>query len=228
MTTPLARNLSLLRKEKGTSQRAAAQALAISQALLSHYEKGAREPGLAFVCRACSYYGVSADFLLGRTMDRQGSTLSPHELHDAGLDKDNRLRGSVSALLHKKLVINAISLLMDVLGRAGDTGVIGPVAAYLGAAVYTVYRHIYGANVQNLSQTFSYAEPLCYFTARADMARSEAEIAAQLAQVAQRTKGDSVFPVISNAWLTEEYPALAQSLLTVLHQTEQRMQQQSL
>ena len=49
------------------SQRQAAQDLRISQALLSHYENGAREPGLAFVCRACDYYGVSADYLLCRS-----------------------------------------------------------------------------------------------------------------------------------------------------------------
>ena len=70
MTNPdFSRTLSLLRQEKGISQRQAAQALGISQALLSHYENGAREPGLAFVCRACDYYGVSADYLLGRTED---------------------------------------------------------------------------------------------------------------------------------------------------------------
>ena len=59
--------LHQLRQEKGLSQRAVAADLHISQALLSHYENGAREPGLAFVCRACDYYGVSADYLLGRT-----------------------------------------------------------------------------------------------------------------------------------------------------------------
>ncbi len=59
--------LSSLRKERGINQRAAAAALGISQALLSHYENGAREPGLGFVCRACDYYGVSADYLLGRS-----------------------------------------------------------------------------------------------------------------------------------------------------------------
>ena len=47
--------------------RCAAVELGISQALLSHYENGAREPGLGFVCRACDYYGVSADYLLGRS-----------------------------------------------------------------------------------------------------------------------------------------------------------------
>ena len=60
-------NLSALRKSRGLSQRKAAGDLGISQALLSHYENGAREPGLAFVVRVCDYYGVSADYLLGRS-----------------------------------------------------------------------------------------------------------------------------------------------------------------
>ena len=67
MATDFSRTLSLLRQEKGVSQRKAAAELGISQALLSHYENGAREPGLAFVCRACDYYGVSADYLLCRS-----------------------------------------------------------------------------------------------------------------------------------------------------------------
>ena len=64
--------MSALRRARGLSQRTAAADLNISQALLSHYENGAREPGLAFVCRACDYYGVSADYLLGRTEDDAG------------------------------------------------------------------------------------------------------------------------------------------------------------
>ena len=59
--------LSELRRQSGKSQRTVAAELGISQALLSHYENGAREPGLAFVCRACDYYGVSADYMLGRS-----------------------------------------------------------------------------------------------------------------------------------------------------------------
>lgn len=58
--------LSALRRERNISQRKAAADLNISQALLSHYENGAREPGLNFVCRVCDYYGVSADYLLCR------------------------------------------------------------------------------------------------------------------------------------------------------------------
>ena len=64
--------MSELRRARGISQRTAAADLNISQALLSHYENGAREPGLAFVCRACDYYGVSADYLLGRSDEDAG------------------------------------------------------------------------------------------------------------------------------------------------------------
>ena len=72
MERGFSQTMSALRRARGLSQRAAAADLHISQALLSHYENGAREPGLAFVCRACEYYGVSADYLLGRTDDDAG------------------------------------------------------------------------------------------------------------------------------------------------------------
>ena len=67
MDRSFASTLSALRREKNISQRVAAADLGISQALLSHYEHGAREPGLGFVCRVCDYYGVTADYLLCRT-----------------------------------------------------------------------------------------------------------------------------------------------------------------
>jgi transcriptional regulator with XRE-family HTH domain len=64
--------LSELRRQAGYSQRKTATDLGISQALLSHYENGIREPKLDFVVKACDYYGVSADYILGRS-DKKGS-----------------------------------------------------------------------------------------------------------------------------------------------------------
>ena len=64
--------LSALRRQKNINQRTAAAELGISQALLSHYENGTREPGLAFICRACDFYGVTADYLLCRTQEPDG------------------------------------------------------------------------------------------------------------------------------------------------------------
>ncbi len=49
------RIIKLLRKERGITQKQAAEDLGVSQALLSHYEKGIRECGLDFVVRV--YHG---------------------------------------------------------------------------------------------------------------------------------------------------------------------------
>ena len=65
MSAEFSSNISMLRKEKNISQKDAAEALGISQALLSHYEKGIRECSLDFVIKAAEYYEVSADYLLG-------------------------------------------------------------------------------------------------------------------------------------------------------------------
>lgn len=57
--------ISDLRKSRGISQKQAAIDLGVSQALLSHYEKGIRECGLDFLIRLSEYYNVSCDELLG-------------------------------------------------------------------------------------------------------------------------------------------------------------------
>ncbi len=67
MSTSISTRLVALRKEKNLSQKEAATALEVSQALLSHYEKGIRECGLDFLCRAATFYDVSTDYLLGIT-----------------------------------------------------------------------------------------------------------------------------------------------------------------
>ena len=72
MSRSFPETLSALRKQRNISQRSAAADLNISQALLSHYENDAREPGLHFVCRVCDYYNVTADYLLGRSPNPDG------------------------------------------------------------------------------------------------------------------------------------------------------------
>ena len=63
--------LAELRKKKGISQKQAASALGISQALLSHYEKGIRECSLDFVKKAAKYYDVTCDYLLGMSNSKK-------------------------------------------------------------------------------------------------------------------------------------------------------------
>ena len=123
MATEFSRTLSLLRKERGISQRTAAGDLGVSQALLSHYENGIREPGLAFVVRVCDYYHVSADYMLGRTLARDGSMLTAEEVLDMA-EPGNILQGSVLATLRSKLLTGAVGVLFGLLGKLGDKAAI--------------------------------------------------------------------------------------------------------
>lgn len=72
MPDSFAARLALLRKEARISQKDAAAALGISQALLSHYENGIRECGPDFIIRAAQFYGVTCDYLLGLQSDKYG------------------------------------------------------------------------------------------------------------------------------------------------------------
>lgn len=93
MSLEFSKAIQQLRSEKKLSQRVVAQDLGISQALLSHYEKGVRQPKLEFVRKIASYYDVSADDILGTPMT---------ERRTSGIEQ--RLQYEIAALL--KLVEN--------------------------------------------------------------------------------------------------------------------------
>ena len=65
------------------------------------------------------------------------------ELGDVSSEKGNVLRGSVVAMLQKKLLVNSAGILLDLLGKAGDKGLINDVSSYLSAALYKMYRYVY-------------------------------------------------------------------------------------
>ena len=222
MNSDFSRSLSLLRQEKQVSQRTAAKALGISQALLSHYENGIREPGLSFVVRACDYYNVSADFLLGRTLSRDGTTiLDADTLYDASSDKAVVMRGSVMATLAKKLLMNSIGLLFDLLGKVGERQAIKAASEYLSTAVYRMFRHLYRADGNNNEDFFSV--PLRHFLAgipTADMICCELDYVDALAAHA---KEKGTFPPMNHDALSQAYPGMYQSLLQIVHTTGERI-----
>ncbi|MCL2248043.1 MAG: helix-turn-helix transcriptional regulator [Oscillospiraceae bacterium] len=74
MKTIFAVRLAELRVERGMNQRQVSGDLGVSQAVLSHYENGLREPKLEFVLKLCSYYDVTSDYLLGRSDERADAT----------------------------------------------------------------------------------------------------------------------------------------------------------
>ena len=223
MVTDFPRTLSLLRQEKKLSQKKAAEALGISQALLSHYENGVREPGLSFVVRAADFYGVSCDYLLGRTMSREGAAISVEELGDLSEEKGNVLRGSVSAMIQKKLLVNSSGILLDILGKVGHKGLIGDVSAYLSAAIYKAYRYVYMISGKYSDTMFPVPAHLFSDLCDAEMKMREYRLRA-LASSNQDSRESLEFPDLSIDGLSQEYPNLAPALLSVLHNVSESLE----
>ncbi len=222
MNADFARTLALLRHERGISQRQAAETLGISQALLSHYENGVREPGLNFVVKACDFYNVSADFLLGRTLSRDGTTiLDADTLYDVSDERDNVLKGSVMATLSKKLIVNSAGVLFDLLGRLGNKKAIKAASNYLSTALYTLYRHLFQFSPNGNDGFFSVPrEHFVVGLPRADMILNEAEYVATLAG---QNKEAQQFPDMSHDAMTAAYPGTYQSLLQIIHVCGERL-----
>ena len=151
MNNNFPRIITLLRKERGLSQKQAASDLQISQALLSHYEKGIRECGLDFVVKVADYYEVSCDYLLGRTPDRTGATLTVEDIPDPeSAGKDNTYRGSLLPTLNKKLIANSLNILFDLLQKTNHKGLTTEVSSYLMTSVYKTVSYTHLSQIQRL------------------------------------------------------------------------------
>ena len=222
MHSDFSRCLSLLRQEKGISQRAAAKDLGISQALLSHYENGVREPGLAFVTRACDYYNVSADFLLGRTLTKDGSTIvSADELYDASTEKDNVLHGSIMATLNKKLLVNSLGVLFDLLSKTGSNGATQAASEYLAAAIYNIFRYLFRASGTE-NEDFFAVSPTA-FNAGVTIMDMTASRVTFIEALERHKKEKGAFPPMNHDALSKDYPGLYQSLFQIVHHTGTRV-----
>ena len=177
--TVFSKNLRKLREEKQISQKSAAASLGISQALLSHYEKGIRECGLAFLTRAAEFYKVTADFLLGISRNEteqnqfqempsyyenkiKRKNLNTNKIKDDILQKNGKAY-NINAALYKNLIINAVSYIFDDMNNIKETEQKEiPVLSgkYISLSLYHLYTLLYGDGLKNpdLSEKILIAE----------------------------------------------------------------------
>ncbi len=223
MVKDFPRTLSLLRQEKKISQRHAAGDLGVSQALLSHYENGIREPGLSFVVRAADYYGVSCDYLLGRTMSREGNSISPEDIPDVSEEKGNVLRGSAMALLSKKLIVNTSTLLLDIISKSDSRQLTQEVTSYLFLALYKAYRMVYMVSGIGSEATFSI--PVSYFSELCDAEMKLCEHRLRGFASPDNKKRPAIeLPDMTIDGIQKAYPMLAPSLFSVLHTVASKLE----
>ena len=216
LNTDFPRLLMLLRKERGVSQKQVAEDLGISQALLSHYEKGIRECGLDFVVRAAEYYGVSCDYLLGRSPHRTGAALTLPEQQE-----------SDGAAYAQRVLVNSANIVFSLLEKIKNESLSREVTAYLYAALYKIFRDLYSADAKNPQGLFSVDVRMFSAAVEAEMSMAEAKSRYVLS-------GESIgdckavakedLPRLNAQVLSEAFPEEAPALFELLRQVEDRMQ----
>ena len=178
MNSDFARIITLQRKERHISQKQAANDLGISQALLSHYEKGIRECGLNFLVKIADYYNVSCDYLLGRTPEPGGKNITIEDIPDD--DGNNKMKMPSPEIINfnRRIVNNSISLLFNLAQKANSTTLIKEVSTYLMLTVYKLFRIVYNANPHNDQKLFRIPKVVANDSANAIVAMSESNIKA--------------------------------------------------
>lgn len=227
MNQDFPRIITLLRKERGLSQKKVSSDLGISQALLSHYEKGIRECGLEFMVKVADYYGVSCDYLLGRSPDRSGATLTVDDIPEAeAAGKENRFRGSLLPTLNKKLIVNSLNILFDILQQSSNKNLTNEVSTYLMISVYKMFRILYSANRKNPQDFFSVPEHISEGLSSAAQIIAEANALClasgkALDGMAALDKKHAVH--LSTEIISKNYPLFASSLYNLIQTSETRI-----
>lgn len=227
MNSDFPRIITLLRKERGISQKKAAADLGISQALLSHYEKGIRECGLEFLVKAADYYNVSCDYLLGRSPEPAGKTISYEDIPEQDSNSGKiAAGGSMMAAFNRKLIVNSLNVLFSLIQKTGSNTIMKAVSSYMMLAIYKMFRIVYSSNTKNDQRFFTIPEIAASGSASAAMAMCEAEASAAAKGV---TFGENDIAlesdnnIITASTLSEEYAGSASSLLNVVKNSEARI-----
>lgn len=61
------KRLRQLRIERGLRLKDVADAMGVTLRAIQNYEQGIREPSLSILIKLCDFFGVTADYLLGRS-----------------------------------------------------------------------------------------------------------------------------------------------------------------
>ncbi len=227
MNNNFPRIITLLRKERGLSQKKAAEELDVSQALLSHYEKGIRECGLDFVVKAAEFYDVSCDYLLGRTPHRSGATITVDDIPEPdALGKENTLKGSLLPVLNKKLIANSLNIIYSILQKCGNKALTSEISSYLNISIYKSFRLLYSANSKNPQGLFSVPQRLSggRSSAAQEIALANAECLAEGEDI-DEMKGlaKEKMPAMSPEKISAEYPLFSASLFNLIQNAELQM-----
>lgn len=202
MSSEFAVIFSQLRRDRNISQRQVAADLKISQALLSHYENGLREPRFDFVVKVCEYYGVSADYILGRTAARENPMTSGNVAADSS---DNELDKRKNECI--RCFISATTVMFSLFAETLGEEAVGELYDYLGAAAYKIFRNIYLYSGEHPESQLKIPE-YCYASV-CDAAMTIADI--RLRNRVFKAAQDGRLPELTKETLQRDFPTLSKT-----------------
>ncbi len=214
MNRDFAHTITLLRKEKKLTQKEAAASLGISQALLSHYEKGIRECSLSFVAKAAEFYGVSCDYLLGRTAERD------YDISELTVETASSTRQNTANMVNQRIISNTIGILYDRLTKVASRKLTRAVTNYLMLTEYQLFRILYSADPSAPQEMFTV--PVTVFRGYASAA-SEKTLT-DIENLCSESSDEYIISLkesgLSPDRITEDYPQSAASLFNVIRHAE--------
>ena len=212
-----------LRTAAGMKQTELAELLHVGNTAISNYELELRALDPALIHQLCDIFHVSADYLLGRSAERNGMMLSAEDLPNPDKMKDNIYHGSVLPTMNKKLISNSLNVLYAKIGQCHSKALTTEVSAYLMMAVAKMFRLLYSAEPHNAASMFSIDPIRWRGCSDAVMRMSEANVEALLdGQDVNGGEGvkDPACLTMTTESLTREFPLYTPSLLNLVKTSE--------
>ena len=195
--------------------------------MLSHYEKGKRECGLDFLVKAANYYNVSCDYILGRSPEPQGKTISVEEIPDDDSAHGKRLgAGGVMVTFNKKLIINSINVMFSLLAKTKSTTLVKEISSYIMLAIYQMTRIIYSCNPKNDENFFTVPKVLAKSSCDCamSMAKAKSEACASGVKLSDSDVGVDIDELyITTNTLAEDYPVQYSSMVNMIKNREAKI-----
>ena len=219
MDTTIQERLKDLRVERGLTLEQLAEETHLSKSALGSYEgDDLKDISHHALIQLAKVYEVTVDYLLGRSADRDGTTLSVDEIPEPDMGGKENVMGSAGILpvLNKKLIANSLNILFDQMARTGNRRLITAVSEFLMLSVYRMFRLVYSANPKNQQNLFSLPRVLSDRYADAVMQLREADIAA----LVESGDLDQGAEPLTTQRMSELYPLFATSLLSLVKNAE--------
>lgn len=213
MSKSFGNTITYLRKERGITQKQVAEDLEISQALLSHYEKGIRECSLDFVIKTADYYGVSCDYILGVSAQR-----NPGEMEESAEKQENK---AMLENLNRRVIVNTVDFIFRILMEINEREITKASAEMMMSTLYSLIRILYKNNSDNDEDFFQKSTYSYEFRNNSLFEDRKARLIEKITEYSKSRSKEKV--ELSYQIISEKYSDLASSVLNLIHNTEKLM-----